>query len=182
MDDILGFHVKAYVDHTTGFIFGGNIYNCGTWMDKMGSSEKAGNKGWPATSRDGAAVELQGLCFAVIEKLDELYQKKFYPYEGVFNENEIWTWQKWANIMKNNFERFFYVADNDLSQYVNRRGIIKDTYGSTQGYTDYQLRPNFSIALAVAPKLIAPEKAWQALQIAEKELLGPLGIKTLDPR
>ncbi|KAK6104908.1 glycogen debranching enzyme [Brugia pahangi] len=176
-----GFHVKAYVDHTTGFIFGGNIYNCGTWMDKMGSSEKAGNKGWPATPRDGAAVELQGLCFAVIEKLDELYQKKLYPYEGVFNENEMWTWQKWANIMKNNFERFFYVADNDLSQYVNRRGIIKDTHGSTQGYTDYQLRPNFSIALAVAPKLIAPEKAWQALQIAEKELLGPLGIKTLDP-
>ncbi|EJW78466.1 amylo-alpha-1,6-glucosidase [Wuchereria bancrofti] len=176
-----GFHVNAYVDHSTGFISGGNIYNCGTWMDKMGSSEKAGNKGWPATPRDGAAVELQGLCFAVIQKLDELYHKKLYPYEGVFTENEMWTWQKWANIMKNNFERFFYIAENDLSQYVNRRGIIKDTYGSTQGYTDYQLRPNFSIALAVAPKLIAPEKAWQALQIAEEELLGPLGIKTLDP-
>lgn len=49
----------------------------------MGSSEKAGNKGWPATPRDGAAVELQGLCFAVVQKLEELYQKKLYPYEGV---------------------------------------------------------------------------------------------------
>lgn len=51
--------------------------------------------------------------------------------------------------MKNNFERFFYVADDESSQYINRRGIVKDTYGSTQGYTDYQLRPNFSITLAV---------------------------------
>lgn len=51
--------------------------------------------------------------------------------------------------MKNNFERLFYVTDADSSQYVNRRGIIKDTYDSTQGYTDYQLRPNFSITLTV---------------------------------
>uniref|UniRef100_A0A915PP57 Glycogen debranching enzyme n=1 Tax=Setaria digitata TaxID=48799 RepID=A0A915PP57_9BILA len=177
-----GFHVKAYVDHNTGFVMGGNEFNCGTWMDKMGSSEKAGNKGWPATPRDGAAVELQGLCYAVIQKLEKLHQKKLYPYEGVFTEDkELWTWQKWANIMKNNFEHFFYVTDDDLSKYVNKRGIIKDTYGSTHGYTDYQLRPNFPITLAVAPRLMSAEKAWHALQIAEKELLGPLGIKTLDP-
>lgn len=64
-------------------------------------------------------------------------------------KNKVWTWEKWADIMKSNFERFFYVTNNDSSQYVNRRGIIKDTYGSTQGYTDYQLRPNFTITLAV---------------------------------
>lgn len=42
-----GFQIDVKVDWENGLPFGGNQFNCGTWMDKMGESERAGNKGVP---------------------------------------------------------------------------------------------------------------------------------------
>jgi hypothetical protein len=30
-----GFSVQAWIDSATGLVFGGNRWNCGTWMDKV---------------------------------------------------------------------------------------------------------------------------------------------------
>ena len=66
---------------------------------------------------------------------------------------------------------------------VNRRGIYKDVYGSGPGreWSDYRLRPNFLIAMVVAPELFDEHHALYALQLADRVLRGPLGMKSLDP-
>ncbi len=61
-----GFSIDITVDWQTGFVTGGNGSNCGTWMDKMGESHLSGNRGIPATPRDGAAVEIVALSHAVL--------------------------------------------------------------------------------------------------------------------
>ena len=78
-----GFNIDVDVDWTTGIIFGGNAFNCGTWMDKMGESERAGTKGKPGTPRDGAPVEITGLLKSTLRWLDELVGLGKFPFEGV---------------------------------------------------------------------------------------------------
>ncbi|XP_068144512.1 glycogen debranching enzyme [Drosophila tropicalis] len=181
-----GFNNHIGVHPETGFVYGGNVFNCGTWMDKMGSSEKAGNRGRPSTPRDGSAVELVGLQYAVLRFMQGLAEKQVIPYTGVerkgpSGEQTKWSFKEWADRIKENFDKNFFVGDQETCAVANKRGIYKDSHGATQSWTDFQLRCNFPITLTVAPDLCNPQKAWRALELAKKHLLGPLGMKTLDP-
>ncbi|KAF2474646.1 glycogen debranching enzyme [Lindgomyces ingoldianus] len=186
-----GFNLKIWTDWETGIIFGGNQWNCGTWMDKMGESEKAGSKGVPGTPRDGAAVEITGMLYSCLRWVAQLHEDGDYKYEGVTLEGgkKVISFKAWADKIQANFERCYYVPrrpDQDVNydvntKIVNRRGIYKDLYRSGKEYEDYQLRPNFPVAMVVAPDLFDPEHALYALQMADRILLGPQGMKTLDP-
>lgn len=63
---------------------------------------------------------------------------------------------------------------------VNVRNIYKDTVGASNGFGDFQLRPNFLVAMIVAPELFNTSNATLALDTAEMKLVSKLGIKTLD--
>ncbi|XP_036446672.1 glycogen debranching enzyme-like isoform X1 [Colossoma macropomum] len=186
-----GFSIKAKVNPDTGFVYGGNRFNCGTWMDKMGESDKAGNRGIPATPRDGSAVEIVGLCKSTVRWLMHLNKNGHFPYSSVSvhrdGETQTVSYEEWNQRIQDNFEKMFYVSpdpedpNEQNPDLVHKRGIYKDSYGASSPWCDYQLRPNFTIAMVVAPELFTVERAWTALQVAEKMLLGPLGMKTLDP-
>lgn len=64
-----GKFIKVTVDKQSGLIYGGSLWNCGTWMDKMGGSALLGNRGFPATSRHGADVEINLCAYAAINFL-----------------------------------------------------------------------------------------------------------------
>ena len=185
-----GFNNQIGVCMDTGFVLGGNGSNCGTWMDKMGSSERAGTKGRPATPRDGSAVELVGLCRATLGSLAALHADGRYPYQGVTKTDQqgeyvSWTWERWAQRIDNNFEKLFYIHRVPHPQLepepklINVRGMYKDSQSASQFWADYQLRCNFPIAMVVAPDMFNPNHAWTALETADRLLVGPLGMKTL---
>ncbi|CBZ54178.1 putative glycogen debranching enzyme [Neospora caninum Liverpool] len=186
-----GFNVRVFMDPSNGLIFGGNRFNCGTWMDKMGSSDKAGNRGLPATPRDGAAIEIIGLLKSTLRFVTRL-PEEFFPYKTVTTSSgQEMTYVRWNSLLDARVEKCFYVPkephqDSEYfvdGTFINRRGIYKDTYKATEAWRDYQLRPNACVALAVAPELFDRTHAREYLEAVEKALWGPnqLGLKTLDP-
>lgn len=84
-----GFNIKIHTDlevdngiaSGTGFCFGGNKDNCGTWMDKMGSADS--NRGVPATPRDGAPIELVALAYSVLTFLQKEEEKEHFTFKPV---------------------------------------------------------------------------------------------------
>lgn len=185
-----GFNIDIKVDWSNGFVFGGNQFNCGTWMDKMGESERAGSKGVPGTPRDGAAVEITGLCYSTLRWVAELSAQSKFKYSSVTKaDKSTISFKDWADLIKANFERCYYVPlspDEDKNYdvntaIVNRRGVYKDLYKSGKEYEDYQLRPNFPISMTVAPDLFESSHAMSALVLADGVLRGPQGMATLDP-
>ncbi|KAJ2961469.1 hypothetical protein NQZ79_g3219 [Umbelopsis isabellina] len=185
-----GFNIDIEVDWESGTLIGGNRFNCGTWQDKMGESVKAGNKGLPATPRDGAPVEITGLLKSTLRWVVELHERGEFQWTSAKdNAGNERSYKDWNDLLQINFERVYYVPLDEkedsqydvLSQIVNRRGIYKDVYKSKEPYTDYQFRSNVPVAMVVAPELFTPAKAMGSLELARSNLLGPLGMATLDP-
>jgi len=179
-----GFNVNIWTDKNTGFIYGGNKYNCGTWMNKMGSSEKARNKGVAATPRDGANVEIIGLLKSTLKFLAKLYETNIFSYEGVLVDNVIFTYKQWAKLIDDNFEKYFWIPEEvkgEEEKVVKVKGIYKDILGAFDLSAEYSFRPNFLIAMAVAPEIFNPAHAQVAITKVSTELITEtsIGIKSL---
>ncbi|KAL0230269.1 hypothetical protein PCE1_003830 [Barthelona sp. PCE] len=178
-----GFHVNSRL--ISGFPCGGNVYNCGTWMDKMGESAESHNRGIPATSRAGIPVEIAAMCACTVRWLKVAVAKEWITSPTTFDLT------KWDTEMTRNFDKLFYIPidekldsayDIDI-KFIQHRGIYKDVACAENKYEEYRLRCNVAVAMTTAPWLFKKSHAHSHLLRARELLLYPgmPGIKTLDP-
>lgn len=70
-------------------------------------------------------------------------------------KEETITYDEWDRKIQAHFEKLFFVSENPADpnekhpNLVHKRGIYKDSYGASSPWCDYQLRPNFTIAMVV---------------------------------
>ena len=177
-----GFNIKIYLNEENGFIYGGNKWNCGTWMDKMGSSEKARNKGHPATPRNGADCEIIGLLYYTLVHLDYLNKEGKYPFKEIkLNDGKNLKYSEWATKIKDNFEKFFFIEKKNSNALHDN--IYKDYISDDNDLRhESQLRPNIFVTLAIAPELFNKSHAIKFMKVAEQYLIvkNCIGVRTLD--
>lgn len=99
------------------------------------------------------------------------------------NSNKL-LFSNWSELIKENFEKNFFISKKiHIDGTASKENYYRDYISNTEKkYQEYQLRPNFLIAMAVAPELFSKEKALKALEMAEKYLLveNAMGVRTLD--
>lgn len=107
-----------------------------------------------------------------LDQVQKANANKIYPYEGVKLDTKIFTFREWSSLIKTNFEKLYWISDKIASKdknlnsvqgedkLIKLRGIYKDTIFSSRPRTEYQLRPNVCIAMALAPDLFAPGNAF----------------------
>ena len=190
-----GLKINIYLDIETGFIYGGNKLNSGTWMNHIGSSIKAKNINIPATPRDGADIEIIALLYNCLNFVIDLNYKNYYSYKNVIlSNNEVYTFYQWSLVIKKNFEKKFFVK-KIFSHFQNKINIYKDYIikpNNTNNIKitdenekvndnkeieeekeEFKLRPNILLAIYYAPDLFITENIIKVLENIEKYLLRP---------
>jgi predicted glycogen debranching enzyme len=128
-----------------------------TWMDaKIGD--------WVVTPRIGKPVEIQALWYNALRILHELAQK--------FDDSgpELFL-RELSNQVRESFGAQFW---NDAA------GCLYDVINGSQ--RDAAIRPNQIFAVSLHHRMLVPEKELAVVEIVQRDLYTPLGLRTLSPK
>jgi len=156
--DIIRWHDRGtrygiHVD-TDGLLYAGEQGVQLTWMDA-----KVGN--WVITPRQGKAVEINALWYNALAIYAQLAYHFNFPGEG-FTERAV--------AVKRTFEETFW----------NEK--VGGLYDYIDGdYRDDAIRPNQIFALSLPFPLLEGARAERVLQLVEKKLYTPVGLRSLSP-
>ncbi|HXE90917.1 MAG TPA: amylo-alpha-1,6-glucosidase [Terriglobales bacterium] len=128
-----------------------------TWMDaKIGD--------WVVTLRHGKPVEIQALWYNALRVMEEFARQ--------FNDPE--TARRYGGMAakaNDSFNRLFW---NESA------GCLYDVVNGNQ--RDASIRPNQVLAASLPYSMLPRDKARQMLEVVERELLTPVGLRSLSPK
>ncbi len=127
-----------------------------TWMDA-----KVGD--WVVTPRHGKAVEINALWYNALRILANLERLAGDEFAGARCE-------RLADRVRRRFNELFW---NEQS------GCLYDVVAA--GRSDPTLRPNQIFALSLPVPLLAKKRSLAVLDVVERRLLTPFGLRSLDP-
>jgi predicted glycogen debranching enzyme len=128
-----------------------------TWMDaKIGD--------WVVTPRHGKPVEVQALWYNALRTFAS-FAEAFHDEEARLVTHEL------ANLAGRSFNKRFWNED---------AGCLYDVVNGAE--TDGAIRPNQVFAASLHYAILPPEKTKPMLDVVERELLTPFGLRTLSPR
>jgi predicted glycogen debranching enzyme len=158
--DIIQWHVKGTrynikVD-AAGLLNAGEPGVQLTWMDA-----KVGD--WVVTPRRGKPVEIQALWYNALCIMGELAQR-FGDTLGQKRYRTMSALAQWS------FNRLFWNEPG---------GYLYDVVNG--GPPDASLRPNQILAVSLAHSMLNKERARQVVEVVEKNLLTPYGLRSLAP-
>jgi predicted glycogen debranching enzyme len=127
-----------------------------TWMDaRIG--------GWVVTPRNGKPVEIQALWYNALKIMEDLAQR--FGDEGSRRHGAAL-----ASIVSGAFNHFFWNKEQNCLYDVVDGGL-----------SDPTIRPNQVFAASLHYSMLSAERARAVVEIVERELLTPVGLRTLNP-
>jgi predicted glycogen debranching enzyme len=126
-----------------------------TWMDaRIGD--------WVVTPRSGKPVEIQALWFNALKVMEDLATR--------FDDNEaVKRFRNSSALVQWTFNRMFWNEE---------AGCLYDLVNG--GNPDGSIRPNQILAVSLPYSMLPLERAEKVLQVVERELLTPYGLRTLN--
>jgi len=158
--EIISWHLKGtrYRIHMDedGLLYSGEPGVQLTWMDA-----KVGD--WVVTPRQGKAVEIQALWYNALRVMEHL--------AGRFKDTKA-------------KKQYAILAENTRSSF-NRQfwnDELKCLFDVVDGeMRDSSIRPNQIFAVSLTNSMVTQERAESILQVVERELLTPRGLRSLSP-
>jgi len=160
LEDVIRWHVagtryEIRMDPTDGLLGGGVPGVALTWMDARVDD-------WVVTPRVGKPVEVNALWYNALRLMAAWRRRAGLPAEH---------YEEMAGRTRESaLERFWYEAG----------GYLYDVIDGPEG-NDPSLRPNQVLALGLAFPLVEGDRALRVLQAVTRDLLTPVGLRTLSP-